>query len=85
MDEAGAMVRKLFHTGNSLAIAVPAAAAALLGLADGDYVEVELDAVAGALLIWPREAHRRRVPSSEYVNLVGEFLRDYGDTLAALE
>jgi antitoxin component of MazEF toxin-antitoxin module len=42
------MVRKLFRTGNSLAVAIPGAAAAALGVAEGDYVRVEHDAAAGA-------------------------------------
>jgi antitoxin component of MazEF toxin-antitoxin module len=79
------MVRKLFRTGNSLAVAIPGAAAAALGMADGDYVHVEHDPAAGALLLWPHAAHERLAISSDYVRLVGEFLRDYGAALAALE
>ena len=79
------MVRKLFRTGNSLAVAVPQVAARALGLAEGDYVDVEHDAAAGALLIWPRAAHQRLALSSDYVRMVGEFIRDCGDALAALE
>jgi hypothetical protein len=79
------MVRKLFRTGNSLAVAIPGAAAAALGVAEGDYVHLEYDAAAGALLLWPHAAHARLGISSEYVRVVGEFLRDYGPALAALE
>ena len=50
------MVRKLFRTGNSLAVGIPRAAADAVGLQVGDYVE-----------------------------MVGDFLRDYGEALAALD
>ena len=79
------MVRKLFRSGNSLVVGVPQAAAQAVGLAEGDYVDVEHDAAAGALLIWPRAAHQRLGLSSEYVRMVGAFLREYGEALAALE
>jgi hypothetical protein len=79
------MVRKLFRTGNSLAVAIPGAAAVALGMAEGDYVHVEHDAAAGALLLWPHTAHDRLGITSDYVRVVGEFLRDYGPALAALE
>jgi antitoxin component of MazEF toxin-antitoxin module len=79
------MVRKLFRTGNSLAVAIPGAAATALGVAEGDYVHVDHDAAAGALLLWPHAAHDRLAISSEYVRLVGDFLHDYGPALAALE
>ncbi len=79
------MVRKLFRTGRSLCVGVPEAAAATLGLAEGDYVEVDWDPDAGALLIWPRDAYQKRVPQRAYVSAVAEFLRDYGPALAALE
>jgi antitoxin component of MazEF toxin-antitoxin module len=79
------MVRKLFRTGNSVAVAVPQVAAEALGLAEGDYVEVEHDAAAGALIIWPRSARERLALGSDYIRTVGEFIRDYGEALAALE
>ncbi|HEY7064705.1 MAG TPA: hypothetical protein VII06_24745 [Chloroflexota bacterium] len=79
------MVRKLFRTGNSLAVAVPGDLAAALGLGEGDYVRIEQDAAAGALLLWPHVAYERVGVSSEYVRAVGDFLRDYGPALAALE
>lgn len=79
------MVRKLFRTGNTLAVSVPTAAVAALGLAAGDYVVVEQDTVAGALLVWPLRVRQRLGVSSEYVQTVAEFVRDYGDALAALE
>src|SRR5581483_6302059 len=56
-----------------------------LGLAEGDYVEVDWDPDAGALLIWPRDAYQKRVPQRAYVSAVAEFLRDHGPALAALE
>jgi antitoxin component of MazEF toxin-antitoxin module len=79
------MVRKVFRTGRSLAVSLPAAAATTLGLGEGDYVEIEWDAAAGALLVWPREAYANRVPPVEYLQTVAAFLRDYGPALAALE
>ncbi|HWP29168.1 MAG TPA: hypothetical protein VFB73_14160 [Chloroflexota bacterium] len=79
------MVRKLFRTGNSLAVAVPGPAAAALDLHDGDYVEIECDPAAGALVIWPRALYQRLGLTPAYVRLVGDFLRDYGEVLAALE
>ena len=79
------MVRKLFRTGNSLCVGVPRAAAESLGLGDGDYVEVDWDGEAGALLVWPRDAYERRVPQRDYLETVAAFLRDYGPALAALE
>jgi antitoxin component of MazEF toxin-antitoxin module len=79
------MVRKLFRAGNSVAVAIPGTALSALGLAEGDYVRLEHDAAAGALLLWPHTAHERLGLSSEYVRQIGEFLRDYGAALAALE
>ncbi len=79
------MVRKLFRTGNSLCVGVPEAAAAALGLVDGDYVEIDWEGEAGVLLLWPRAAYERRVPPRAYLETVAAFLRDYGPALAALE
>jgi antitoxin component of MazEF toxin-antitoxin module len=79
------MVRKLFRTGNSLAVAVPGQAAAALGLREGDYVEIECDPDAGALVIWPRVRCQRLGLTPASVRLVGDLLRDYGEVLAALE
>jgi antitoxin component of MazEF toxin-antitoxin module len=79
------MIRKLFRTGNTLAVGVPEAMAGVLGLGDGDYVEIEIDTAAGALLIWPRAARERLGLHSDYVQTVAEYLRDYGEALAALE
>jgi antitoxin component of MazEF toxin-antitoxin module len=79
------MIRKLFRTGNTLAVGVPQTMADSLGLIASDYVEVEVDATAGALLVWPRAARARLGLSSDYVRTVAEFLRDYADALAALE
>ncbi len=79
------MVRKLFHTGNSLAVGIPRAAADAVALQAGDYVEIECDADAGALLLWPRAARQRLGLTSQYVEMVADFLRDYGEALAALD
>jgi antitoxin component of MazEF toxin-antitoxin module len=79
------MVRKLFRTGRSLCVGLPEAAAATLGLTEGDYVEVDCDSEAGALLIWPRDVYDSRVPERAYLAAVAGFLRDYGPSLAALE
>jgi antitoxin component of MazEF toxin-antitoxin module len=79
------MLRKLFRAGNSLAVGVPRDMAGALGLGEGDYVEIECDGEAGALLIWPRAARARTLPRPEYVRAVAAFLQDYGDALAALE
>jgi antitoxin component of MazEF toxin-antitoxin module len=79
------MVRKLFRTGRSLCVGVPEAAAAALGLTEGEYVEVDWDSEAGALLIWPRDVFESRVPERAYLAAVAAFLQDYGPALAALE
>jgi antitoxin component of MazEF toxin-antitoxin module len=79
------MIRKLFRTGNSLALSVPQAAADALGVAEGDFVHLEHDAAAGALVVWPLAAHQRLALGSAYVRTVADFLRDYGDALAALD
>ena len=79
------MIRKLFRTGNSLAVGVPRDAASALGLGEGDYVEIECDDAAGALIIWPRAVYARTLPRPEYVRAVAAFLEDYGAALAALE
>jgi hypothetical protein len=79
------MVRKVFRAGSGLAVAIPGAMAEALGIGEGDFVHLEHDAAAGAVLLWPRAAHTRLGVSSEYVHVVGAFLRDYGDALAALE
>jgi antitoxin component of MazEF toxin-antitoxin module len=79
------VVRKLFRTGNTLAVGVPRAMAEAVGLAEDDYVEVECDGAAGAIVVWPRAAYTRRLPRPEYVRAVAAFLYDYGAALAALE
>ena len=79
------MVRKLFRTGNSLAVAVPQRLAEALGVAAGDYVEVEHGAAAGVLLVWPYSRYQRLGLTSEYVQAVGDLVRDYAEALAALE
>ena len=79
------MLRKLFRAGNSLAVGVPRHMAGALELDEGDYVEIDCDRGAGALLIWPRAAHARALPRPEYVRAVAVFLQDYGPALAALE
>ncbi len=79
------MIRKLFWAGNTLAVSVPQATATALGVAEGDYVLVEHDAAAGALLVWPLAARERLGVGSAYVQTVAAFVRDYGDALAALE
>ena len=57
-------------------------AATALGLSEGDYVEIECDGEAGALLIWPRAAYTRTLPRPEYVRAVAALLQDYGAVLA---
>jgi antitoxin component of MazEF toxin-antitoxin module len=79
------MLRKLFRAGNSLVVGVPRDMAGALGLGEGDYVEIECDSEAGALLIWPRAAYERILPRPEYVHAVAGFLQDYGAALVALE
>jgi antitoxin component of MazEF toxin-antitoxin module len=79
------MIRKLFRAGNSLAVGVPRDGASALGLGEGDYVEVECDSEAGALIIWPRAAYERNLPRPEYVRAVAAFLQEYGAALTALE
>jgi hypothetical protein len=79
------VIRKLFWTGNTLAVSVPQVSAAALGVAEGDYVLVEHDAAAGALLVWPLAARERLGVGSAYVGAVAAFVQDYGEALAALE
>jgi len=66
-------------------VGIPRAAADAVGLQVGDYVEIECEADAGAILVWPRAARERLGLTSEYVEMVGDFLRDYGEALAALD
>ena len=79
------MLRRLFRSGNSLAVAIPQVMAEAVGLAVGDDVVVEHDVEAGAILVWPRAAWEQTGLSSDYVRLVGAFVRDYADALKALE
>ena len=79
------MLRRLFRSGNSLAVAIPQVMAEAVGLEVGADVVVEHDAEAGAILIWPRAAWEQKGLSGDYVRLVGAFVRDYGDALKALE
>jgi antitoxin component of MazEF toxin-antitoxin module len=78
------VLRKLFVTGRTLAVGIPGAAAAELGLEAGQYVEVEWDAAAALLLVSPAGA-ARRTPRPAYVEQVTAFLAEYGAALAALE
>ena len=79
------MIRKAFRTGNTLAVSMPQSVAEALGIQDGDYVVVEHDPGAGAMLVWPRATYARGGVDSTYVRAVADFLHDYGPALAALD
>lgn len=78
-------IRKLFRTGRTLAVSVPEGAAQAVGLAEGDFVQVEADADARALLIWPAEMAERLLPAAEWRAQVAAYLAAYGPALAALD
>lgn len=79
------LIRKLFQTGRTLAVGVPAALARAAGLAEGDYVLWEHDAATGALLLWPMARRARLGLRSEYLREIAAFLDAYGPALAALQ
>ena len=79
------MLRKLFVTGRTLAIGVPEEAARQVGFAAGDYVDVEIDREAAALVIWPASHPVRQGVRDGYRAQVAAYLADYGPALAALQ
>ena len=79
------MIRKLFRTGRTLAASVPEECARALDLAEGDYLTVEVDAGARALLIWPAAIRAAAIPQAEFRRQLAAYLEAYGPALAALE
>jgi antitoxin component of MazEF toxin-antitoxin module len=78
--------RKLFRTGNSLTVTIPAALAEELGLRAGSTVTVEMDREHDGLII------RRTAPAAseeapvtpEFAEWVDGFIDRYGDALRTL-
>ena len=79
------MIRKLFRTGRTLATSIPDEFARALDLAEGDYLTVEVDTEARALLVWPAAVRATIIPQEEFRQQVAAYLDAYGPALAALE
>jgi antitoxin MazE len=80
------MERKLFRTGNSLTVTIPAALAEELGLQAGTTVEVQVDREHGGLLIKraaPPPSEESPV-TPEFAEWVDGFIDRYGDALRSL-
>lgn len=77
------MARKIFRSGNSLAVTLPPDALARLGIVEGSEVEVTEDPERGALLVTPAEAELADI-DPEFARHVAEFVERYRPALEAL-
>lgn len=78
------MTRKVFRSGNSLAVTLPPDAMARFGIGEGSEVAVEEDAEHGGILITPTALDLAAGIDPEFVKLVDEFIEQYRPALEAL-
>jgi putative addiction module antidote len=77
------MTRKVFRSGNSLAVTLPPDAMARLGIVEGSRVKVVEHAESRGILITPEAVELEGV-DEEFVRLVDEFIEQYRPALEAL-
>jgi putative addiction module antidote len=77
------MTRKIFRSGNSLAVTLPPDALEHLGIEEGSRVEVFEDAEGGKIVITPAAINLDGV-DAEFIRMVDEFIEEYRPTLEAL-
>lgn len=78
------MERKLFKSGNSVVIALPKETIEFLGLADGDYVSVDLDQESRKIVIAPAQHESISGVDAEFAQQVSKFIDEYRQALEAL-
>lgn len=79
------MQRRLFKTGNSIVLSLPREALESLGLADGNSVEIEIDATQRRLIITPVAAPLAVAGVDEpFDRKVREFIAKYRTALDEL-
>jgi putative addiction module antidote len=77
------MTRKVFRSGNSLAVTLPPDAMARLGIVEGSEVEVIEDPDRGSLIVSPVETDLAGI-DLEFAQHVAEFVERYRPALEAL-
>ena len=77
------MVRKVFRSGNSLVVALPADALDALRLAEGSEVDIEVDETHARLVLTPVRPLDPEI-TPEYVRKVDDFIAAYRPALEAL-
>ena len=77
------MARKIFRSGNSLVVSLPAEALEPFGLAEGAEVSVEVDREHGGILVRPRERGVKDV-DPEFAREVMAFIERYRPALEEL-
>jgi len=77
------VVQTLFRRGEGLAVELPEADLAKLGLTEGSAVEVRYDEQAGRLVVSPANAVAPGI-SAEFADQVASFIEEYRPALEAL-
>lgn len=77
------MTRKVFRSGNSLAVTLPPETLARLGITEGSRVEINEDAEGGSIIITPAAIDLDGVDEA-FVRLIDEFIEQYRPALEAL-
>lgn len=77
------MTRKIFRSGNSLAVTLPPDAMSKIGLAEGSEVEVELDPATGSLVMTPADRHLADI-DPDFARHLAEFVERYRPALESL-
>ena len=78
------MLRKVFKTGNSLAVSLPKDLLELLGVREGMDVSVELDRENCQVLIRPAERPVAGDLSDEFARQISKFIEEHRPALEAL-
>lgn len=78
------MTRKVFRSGNSLAVTLPPDAMARLGIGEGSEVAVEEDVEHGGILITPTSMDLAPGITPEFAKQVADFVERYRPALEEL-
>jgi putative addiction module antidote len=77
------MTRKIFKTGNSMVVSLPASAETRLGVGPGSEVDVVVDEEQGVIIIKPVRPPASGV-TPEFSQLIDEFIEEYRPVLEKL-
>ncbi len=77
------MIRKIFKTGNSMVVSLPAEVTDRLGVRAGAEVTVEIDDHEGVIIIRPVKRSDRTI-TPEFARMVDAFIEEYRSVLEAL-